>query len=116
MYELHACTNGERLNMVPMVCTSVVCMDSDRQNTSSIVDMVIPTWKAKRRHRKYEEKENNEATLAELEDRSFDISMLPHVQQCTCIYYSSYYRAALAIYIARMMATCISVYIRKMKV
>ena len=55
----------------------------------------------------FEEKEKtNEATLTELKGRSFGTSMLPHVRQCMCIFYSSYYRAAVAILIAHMMAIC----------
>ena len=46
----------------------------------------------------FEEKETNEATLTELEGRSFGISMLPCVRQCMCIFYSSYYHTAVAIY------------------
>ena len=55
----------------------------------------------------FEEKEKtNEATLTEFEVRSFGILMLPRVRQCMCIFYSSYYHAAVAIFIAHMMAIC----------
>ena len=43
------------------------------------------------------ERKNNEATLTELGGKSFGISMLPRVRQCTCIFYSSYYHTAVAI-------------------
>ena len=48
----------------------------------------------------FEEKEKtNEAMLTGLEGRVFGIFMLPYVQQCTCIFYSSHYCTAVAIFI-----------------
>ena len=89
----HICTNGKN------ECFNVTYVDmaSNKECDEAREERLDHDQKTKRARLTSKEKETNEATLVELEGRSFGMSMLSHVGQCMCTFYSSYYCTAVTI-------------------